>query len=96
MIRIDNQSAIAHTRNPLFHGRSKHIHTRYYFIRECVEKGLLEVDHVQGNENILIKTLGRIKFKEMKDLIGIQDLTKIEFKVNGENVENKRNLRCKI
>lgn len=46
MIRIDNQSALALTRNPVFHGRSKHIHTRYHFIRECVEKGLIEVEHV--------------------------------------------------
>lgn len=38
-IRVDNQSAIALTRNLVFHGRSKHIHSRYHFIRECVEKG---------------------------------------------------------
>lgn len=34
MIRIDNQSAIALTRNPVFRGKSKHIHKRYHFIRE--------------------------------------------------------------
>ena len=34
-IRIDNQSAIALTRNPVFHGRSKNIHKRYHFIRVC-------------------------------------------------------------
>ena len=90
VIRIDNQSAIALTRNLVFHGRSKHIHTRYHFNRECVEKGLLEVEHVPGNEqkaDILTKALGRIKFKEMRDLIGVQDLSKIEFKLKGENVE---------
>ncbi|XP_033138570.1 uncharacterized protein LOC103844422 isoform X1 [Brassica rapa] len=90
VIRIDNQSAIALTRNPVFHGQSKHIHTRYHFIRECVEKGLLEVEHVPGNEqkaDILTKALGRIKFKEMRDLIGVQDLSKMEFKLKGENVE---------
>ena len=90
VIRIDNQSAIALTRNPVFHGRSKHIHTRYHFIRECVEKGLLEVEHVPGNEqkaDILTKALGRIKFREMRDLIGVQDLSKMEFKLKGENVE---------
>jgi len=32
-IRIDNKSAIALTKNPVFHGRSKHIHRRYHFIR---------------------------------------------------------------
>lgn len=77
VIMIDNQSAIALTRNPVFHGRSKHIHTRYHFIRECVENGQIEVKHVPGNEqkaDILTKALGRLKFKEMRDLIGMKDL----------------------
>lgn len=81
-ICIDNRSAIALSRNPIFHGRSKHIHSRYHFIRECVERGLLEVEHVPGNEqaaDILTKTLGRIKYKEMSDLMGVHDLKKMEF-----------------
>nr|CAE03310.2 OSJNBa0032I19.4 [Oryza sativa Japonica Group] len=36
---VDNKSAIALMKNPVFHGRSKHIDTRYHFIRECVESG---------------------------------------------------------
>ncbi|KAL8140089.1 hypothetical protein V2J09_006110 [Rumex salicifolius] len=82
VIRVDNKSAIALTRNPVFHGRSKHIHTRYHFIRECVQ-------HVPGEKqkaDILTKALGRIKFKEMRELIGIQDLSSIDFKLKGENV----------
>ena len=85
-IRFDNQSAIALTRNRVFHGRSKHIHSRYHFIRECVEKGLVEVEHVSSDKqkaDILTKSLGRIKFK----LIGIQDLEKKDFKLKGKNVE---------
>lgn len=80
IIRIDNRSAIALTKNPVFHGRSKHIHTRYHFIRECVENGQIEVEHVPGNEqkaDILTKALGRFKFKEMRDLIGVQDVGKL-------------------
>ena len=65
------------------------MHTRYHFIGECVEKGLIEVEHVPGAEqkaDILTKVLGIIKFKEMRELIGVQDLSKMEFKLKGENV----------
>ena len=86
-IRVDNKSAIQLARNPVFHGRSKHIHRRFHFIRECVENEQVEVEHVPGNEqraDILTKPLGRIKFVEMRRLIGIEDVS--EFKLKGENV----------
>jgi len=86
MIRLDNKSAIALTKNPVFHGRSKHIHKRYHFIRECIENNLVDVQHIPGSEqkaDILTKALGRIKFKEMRDLVGMKD---INFKLKGENV----------
>lgn len=35
---------------------------------------------------MITKVLGRIKFKEIKDLIGMQDLLKKDFKLKGENV----------
>ncbi|XP_013658000.2 uncharacterized protein LOC106362679 [Brassica napus] len=41
VIRIDKKSAIALTKNPVFHGRSKHIRSRFHFIRECFEDGLV-------------------------------------------------------
>ena len=69
---------------------SKHIHTRFHFIRECVEKGLVSVEHVAGvkqNADILTKALGRIKFKEMRDLIGVQDASNEDFKFKRVNVE---------
>ena len=90
VIRVDNKSAIALTKNHVFHGRSKHIHRRFYFIRECVENEQVEVEHVPGSEqkaDILTKSLGRIKFKEMRSLIGIQDVCERGFKLKGENVE---------
>lgn len=69
IIYIDNKSAIALTKNSVFHGRSKHIHKMYHYIRECVENEQIEVHHLPGTEqkaNILTKALGRIKFKECK------------------------------
>ena len=76
-IYIDNKSAIALTKNLVFHGRSKHIHKRYHFIRECIETEQIEVQHIPGNEqkaDILTNALGRIKFKEMRELIGVLEV----------------------
>lgn len=90
IIRIDNRSAIALTKNPVFHGRSKHIHTRYHFIRECVEKGLMEVEHIPGSQqkaDILTKALGRIKYKEMRELIGVHEIEEKDFKLRRETVD---------
>ena len=36
---MDNMSAIALSKNPVHHDRSKHIDTRYHFLRECIEEG---------------------------------------------------------
>ena len=41
--RIDNKSAISLVKNPISHGRSKHIRTRFHFIREQVTKGMIEL-----------------------------------------------------
>lgn len=90
VIKVDNKSAIALTKNPVFHGRSKHIHRRFHFIRECIEKEQIEVEHIPGNEqkaDILTKSLGRTKFKEMRSLIGIQNVGETEFKLKGKNVD---------
>ena len=98
-IFIDNKSAIALTKNPVFHGRSKHINRRYHFIRECVENNQIEVTHISSEEqkaDILTKALGRIKFKEMRDLIGVRDIEKEDFKLKGEIVGSKlKDLRLK-
>ncbi|XP_035835749.1 secreted RxLR effector protein 161-like [Helianthus annuus] len=79
-LRVDNVSAIALMRNPVFYGRSKHIDTRYHFIRECVENEDITVEHISGElqrADILTKALARIKFATMRELLGIQDLKQL-------------------
>lgn len=97
-ICIDNKSAIALTKNPVFHGRSKHIHKRYHFIRECVENNQVDVQHVprvDQKADILTKALGRTKFKEMRELVGVQDVA--SFKIKGKNVgDNHEALRQQL
>jgi hypothetical protein len=43
---VDNNSAIALMKNPVLHGRSKHIDTKYHFIRQCVERCQVNVKRV--------------------------------------------------
>jgi hypothetical protein len=77
ILRMDNQSAIALSKNPVLHDRSKHIDTKFHFIRQCVEDGRLCLDYVQTQEqlaDVLTKSLGRARFCELRDKIGIIQL----------------------
>ncbi|GKA31190.1 hypothetical protein Tco_0717495 [Tanacetum coccineum] len=76
-VQVDKKSAIALMKNPVFHGRSKHIDTKYHFIRECVEKEDIQVEFINGEyqkADILTKALPKIKFLTMRQLIGLKDL----------------------
>lgn len=74
ILKVDNKSAINLCKNPVLHDRSKHIDTRFHFIRECVEQKKMEVEHICSEEqlaDILTKPLGRIRFQELKNKLGL-------------------------
>lgn len=78
VLHIDNKSAIDLAKNPVFHGRSKHIDIRYHFIRQCVEKGEIVLKHVSSENqraDILTKSLATFKFEKLRKLLGVKDLT---------------------
>ena len=84
---IDNQSTISLIKNPVFHGRSKDIDTKYHFIRMCVEREHIHVEHVSGDQqkaDVLTKAMPRVKFAEMKALIGVEDLKLKKVNIEGE------------
>lgn len=49
-IFCDNMSAVAMTKNPVFHVRSKHIELRHHFIRELVNQGEIGMEFVKAEE----------------------------------------------
>ena len=76
-LMVDNKSAIALSKNPVHHDRSKHIDTKFHYIRECIEEGKIDVAHVGTDgqlADIFTKALGRVKFVEMRQKLGVLDL----------------------
>jgi hypothetical protein len=76
---IDNKSAIALAKNPVHHDRSEHIDIKYHSIREHIEKGRVEVAYVRTHDqlaDILTKALGRVRFIEMRQKLGVSEFSK--------------------
>jgi len=76
-LRIDNESAIALSKNPVFHDRNKHIDVRFHFIRECVEEDRVRLQSIGTTEqlaDILTKALGRERFCELRSRTGVVDV----------------------
>ncbi|KAM0863375.1 hypothetical protein ACQ4PT_044625 [Festuca glaucescens] len=76
-LHVDNKSAIQLCKNPGYHDRSKHIDTRYHYIRDCIEDETVTVEYI-GTEDqladILTKALGRIRFQNLRERIGVINL----------------------
>jgi hypothetical protein len=71
---VDNKSALALAKNPIFHERNKHIRVKYHFIRGCLEDGSVKAIYIstQGQlANFLTKSLGKVKFQDLRSRIGI-------------------------
>ncbi|KAJ7978961.1 Retrovirus-related Pol polyprotein from transposon TNT 1-94 [Quillaja saponaria] len=74
-IFVDNKSALALAKNPVFHDRSKHIDTRYHFIRECIAKKEVEVKFVKSLDqvaDIFTKPLKFEVFQGLRELLGVR------------------------
>jgi len=76
-LKVDSKSALAVAKNPVFHGRSKHIRIKYHFIRDCLEDGSIKADHIPTTDqlaDLLTKSLGKTRFQEMRKRIGLQQI----------------------
>lgn len=71
---LDNHAAIKLAKNPEFHKRSKHIDTRYHYIREQFELGKFELKSI-GTENqladIFTKALPKNIFEFLRNELNI-------------------------
>ena len=77
-IMVDNKGEIFMTNNSSIK-KTKHIHTRYLFVKEYIESGIIEVEHVKSDENLsdpFTKNLSKEKFEyHMKKIISEIELS---------------------
>lgn len=72
-------------KNPVFHGRTKHIAIRHHFIREAIEDEEVQLSFCKTNDqvaDIFTKALPREKIQKLRESLGVQ-----EQHIKGDNVE---------
>ncbi|XP_050897081.1 secreted RxLR effector protein 161-like [Lathyrus oleraceus] len=73
-ICVDNKSTLALAKNPVFHERSKHIDTRYHFIRERIKKKKVKLKYVVSRDqaaDIFTKPLKLETFVKLRNMLGV-------------------------
>lgn len=73
-IFCDSESAIKMARNPVFHGRTKHIAIHYHFVREKVLNQEIELKSIRTDDQVadgFTKALSRSKFEEFRNALGL-------------------------
>ena len=84
---VDNQSAISLSKNHVHHSRTKHIDIRYHFICQFIEEKRTVVAYVKSEDqlaDILTKSLGRLKFIEMRERLGVKNTQLKELEQGGD------------
>ena len=74
MIREDNQSCIKMTKNPVNHGRAKHIDIKYHHIRDEVKRGEVKLEYCETTlmlADIMTKALPGPRHIELTTCLGI-------------------------
>jgi len=75
LVFCDNSSTIKLSRNPVLHGRSKHIHVRYHFLRELVKEGTIRLDYCATADqiaDIMTKAVKRDVFEDLRERMGVR------------------------
>nr|GEW49731.1 retrovirus-related Pol polyprotein from transposon TNT 1-94 [Tanacetum cinerariifolium] len=90
LMYCDKKSAIALCCNNVQHSRSKHIYIRYHFIKEQVEKGVIELYFVNTEyqlANIFTKALGRERIELLINKLEMRSFTPETLKQLADEVE---------
>ncbi|GKV17840.1 hypothetical protein SLEP1_g28296 [Rubroshorea leprosula] len=76
-IFVDNISTINLAKNPVQHGRSKHINIRFHYLQDLIDKRVIELKYCKSENqvaDILTKPLKYEAFVKLKSMMGISAL----------------------
>lgn len=79
VIYCDNCSTIKLSKNPVMHGRSKHIAVRYHFLRDLSKDGVVELKYCSSQEqiaDIMTKPLKLDAFVKLREQLGVCEVPK--------------------
>jgi hypothetical protein len=77
ILKVDNTSAINLAKNPIAHGRSKHIELRFHYLREQVGNGKLKLEHCRTDlqvADVLTKAVTVETFVRLRNLMCVKSL----------------------
>ena len=76
-IYCDSSSAIKLSKNPVLHGRSKHIDVKFHFLRDLTKEGVIDLIHCRSEDqvaDIFTKSLKLAAFQKLRKLLGVGKL----------------------
>jgi hypothetical protein len=76
IIYCDNSSSIKLSKNPVMHGRCKHIDVRFHFLRNLTKDGVIELVHCKTDEqlaDLFTKPLKLESFFKLREGLGMVD-----------------------
>ena len=80
-IMCDNNSTIKLSKNPVMHGRSKHIDVRFHFLRDLTKEGKIALIHCGSKDqiaDIMTKPLKIEEFIKLRKLMGVCEIANME------------------
>ncbi|GAU26636.1 hypothetical protein TSUD_102440 [Trifolium subterraneum] len=73
-IHCNNSSSIKLSKNPVMHGRCKHIDVRYHFLRDLTKEGVVELIHCSTQDqiaDIMTKALKLDLYCDLRNRLGV-------------------------
>lgn len=76
-IMCDSSSAIKLSKNPVMHGRSKHIDVRFHFLRDLVKDGVIKMEFCGTRDqvaDVMTKPLKLEDFLRLRKMLGVSEV----------------------